>query len=64
MNGLIGGWQIQGVYTYQSGFPVPFGSYNLNTGATSGDLFYNGGDIAIATRPSSGGSTPTPSRRS
>ena len=47
VNALIGGWQIQGVYTYQSGFPVPFGSYNLNTGVTSGDLFYNGGDIAI-----------------
>ena len=48
VNGLIGGWQVQGVYTYQSGFPVPFGNYNLNTGATSGDLFYNGGDIAIS----------------
>jgi hypothetical protein len=47
LNALIGGWQIQGVYTYQSGFPVPFGSFNANTGATSGDLFYNGGDIKI-----------------
>jgi hypothetical protein len=47
VNGLIGGWQIQGVYTYQTGFPVPFGAYNANTGVTSGDLFYNGGDIAI-----------------
>jgi hypothetical protein len=34
---LVGGWQIQGVYTYQTGFPVAFGS----------DGFYNGGDIAI-----------------
>ena len=47
LNVLVGGWQIQGVYTYQSGFPIPFGSYNLNTGVTSGDLFYNGGDISI-----------------
>jgi hypothetical protein len=47
LNALIGGWQIQGVYTYQSGFPVPFGSFNANTGATSGDVFYNGGPIGI-----------------
>jgi len=33
---LIGGWQIQGVFTYQTGFPVGFG-----------DIFYNGGTIAI-----------------
>ena len=47
VNALIGGWQVDAVYTYQSGFPIPFGSYNLNTGVTSGDLFYNGGDIAV-----------------
>lgn len=35
--GLVGGWQIQGVYTYQSGFPLRFGT----------DAFYNGGDIAL-----------------
>ena len=35
--GLIGGWQIQGVYTYQTGFPVRFGT----------NAFYNGGDIAL-----------------
>lgn len=34
--GLIGGWQIQGVYTYQTGFPIAFG-----------DIFYNGGEIAL-----------------
>jgi hypothetical protein len=48
LNALVGGWQVQGVYTYQSGFPIPFGSYNLNTGVTSGDLFYDGGDIAVS----------------
>jgi len=37
VNGLIGGWQVQGVYTYQTGFPVAFGT----------DGFYNGGDVAI-----------------
>ena len=31
---LLGGWQVQGVYTFQSGFPVAF----------STDLFYNGTD--------------------
>jgi len=50
LNALVGGWQVQGVYTYQSGFPVPFGAYNANTAVTSGDLFYNGGDIAIDDR--------------
>ena len=33
---LLGGWQIQGVYTYQTGFPIGFG-----------DVFYNGGEIAL-----------------
>jgi hypothetical protein len=47
VNGLIGGWQIDAVYTYQSGFPIPFGSYSLTAGTTTGDLFYNGGEIAI-----------------
>jgi hypothetical protein len=40
---FIGGWQIQGVYTYQTGFPVAFS-----------DTFYNGAEIAI---PSSQQST-------
>jgi hypothetical protein len=34
---LVGGWQIQGVYAYQTGFPVSFG-----------DLFYGGAAIGIA----------------
>jgi len=33
---IIGGWQLQGVFTYQVGFPIPFG-----------DLFYNGAEIAL-----------------
>jgi hypothetical protein len=37
LNALVGGWQLQGVYTYQSGFPVNF----------SNDAFYNGGKISI-----------------
>lgn len=32
-DGLVGGWQLQMVYTYQTGFPIGFG-----------DLFYNGSD--------------------
>jgi hypothetical protein len=34
---VIGGWQIQGTYTYQSGFPVTFTS----------DAFYLGGKIGL-----------------
>jgi hypothetical protein len=34
---VIGGWQIDGTFSYQSGFPVPFGT----------DMFYVGGDIAL-----------------
>jgi hypothetical protein len=33
----IGGWQLEGTYSYQSGFPVPFGT----------DMFYVGGQIAL-----------------
>jgi hypothetical protein len=32
MNALIGGWQFQGIYTYQSGFPVPGWGNLLFTG--------------------------------
>jgi hypothetical protein len=46
VDGLVGGWQIQGAYTYQTGFPVVF----------STDLFYNGTDPVngkdIALKPS------------
>jgi hypothetical protein len=34
---LIGGWQIQGTYSYQSGFPLTFGS----------DVFYLGGQVSL-----------------
>jgi len=37
VNAIIGGWQIQGTYAYQSGFPVAFGS----------DVFYLGGSVAL-----------------
>jgi hypothetical protein len=36
-NALIGGWQIQGTYTFQSGFPIAF----------TNDAFYNGGKIGL-----------------
>jgi hypothetical protein len=35
---FVGGWQIQGAYTYQSGFPIRFAS----------DAFYLGGKIGIS----------------
>lgn len=34
---IINGWQIQGVYQYQEGFPIAFGT----------DAFYLGGEIAL-----------------
>ena len=37
VDAVIGGWQIEGTYTYQSGFPVRFAN----------DAFYLGGKISI-----------------
>jgi len=47
LDGIVGGWQLQGVYTYQSGFPIPFGNPSRGTSfaPTNSDLFYNGGTI-------------------
>jgi hypothetical protein len=44
---VVGGWQIQGVYQFQTGFPLAFGSFNITSGATSGDIIYLGGDINV-----------------
>jgi hypothetical protein len=44
---VLGGWQVQGVYTYQSGFPIAFATLNATSGIASPDAFYNGGDIAL-----------------
>ena len=38
VEGIFGGWQLQGVYTFQSGFPIPLGT----------DLFYNGGEMTVS----------------
>ena len=46
-NAIFGGWQLGGTYQTQSGFPVPFGAYNITSAVTSGDLFYRGGTIKI-----------------
>ena len=35
---IVGGWQVGGVFQYQVGFPVPFGT----------NMFYNGGDISLS----------------
>src|SRR5256885_11758048 len=29
MNAVFGGWQIGGTYQTQSGFPIPFGAFNI-----------------------------------
>jgi len=47
MSILFAGWQVDGTVQLQAGFPVTFGSFNITSGNTSGDLFYNGGTIAI-----------------
>lgn len=44
---IVGGWQVQGVYAFQVGFPIAFGSFNTGNGNTAGDIFYVGGDIAL-----------------
>ncbi|MGH9820442.1 MAG: hypothetical protein ACRD43_09770, partial [Pyrinomonadaceae bacterium] len=51
---IIGGWQLQGVYRFQTGFPVAFGSsstlrFGQDNGSTTGDIFYLGGDPALST---------------
>jgi hypothetical protein len=46
---LLGGWQVQGVYTYQTGFPVPFGTPAAGTSfpPTNSDLFWDGSDPSL-----------------
>ena len=49
LDAIVGGWQVQGVFTYQSGFPISFGT----------DAFYigtdpvNGSDIKLTTQTTS-----------
>ncbi len=47
VNRIIGGWQLQGVYQFQVGFPIAFGSYSLTGGTTSGDIYYLGGKVGL-----------------
>jgi len=52
LNGFFGGWQLQGVYQFQVGVPVAFGSnaglrFGQDSGTTSGDIIYVGGDPSI-----------------
>jgi len=53
LNGFLGGWQVQGVYQYQVGLPIAFGSYSglrfgQDSGTTSGDIIYVGGDPTVS----------------
>ncbi len=47
VNQIIGGWQLQGVYQFQVGFPIAFGSYSLTAGTTGGDIYYLGGKVGF-----------------
>jgi hypothetical protein len=47
---LVGGWQLQGVYTYQTGLPIPFGSVSATSGIVSNDVFYNGNTAALSSK--------------
>ena len=40
---IVGGWQIQGVYTFQTGFPIVFGTDGFYNGTDP----VNGSDIAL-----------------
>lgn len=44
---VINGWQLNFVYSFQTGFPIAFGGYNITSAAVSGDIFYNGGEVRI-----------------
>jgi len=49
---IIGGWQLQGVYQFQVGLPIAFGSFSgirfgQDSGTTSGDIFYLGGAVGL-----------------
>ena len=46
VNGIIGGWQFQGIYTYQSGFPIGFGNV-IFTGSLD-DIALPGGERTVA----------------
>ncbi|WP_031499123.1 TonB-dependent receptor [Bryobacter aggregatus] len=51
VNALVGGWQISGIYTFQSGAPINWnlsnaGNYNLSTSAIS--FFGNPNDIRLS----------------
>jgi hypothetical protein len=50
---VLGGWQLQGVYTYQTGFPVTFGNPAAGTSfpPTNTDAFWNGDAIAPSGDP-------------
>jgi hypothetical protein len=49
VNGLVGGWQLQAVYSYQTGLPIPFGDlfYNGTDPVNGTDIAIPGGDLSI-----------------
>jgi len=50
-DGFLGGWSLNGNYQVQSGNPIAFGGFGFTgnaNGQASNDIYYVGGDIAIA----------------
>ncbi len=47
---FIGGWEATGIWAFQSGLPLAFGSYSTTSSTNNGDFFFFG-DPAAATLP-------------
>ncbi len=48
---LVGGWEATGIWAFQSGTPLPFGSYSTTATTNSGDFFWASIDPATAYLP-------------
>ena len=47
---LVGGWEVSGVWSFQSGFPLSFGSFSTTMTSSNGDYFLIA-DPSLAVRP-------------
>jgi hypothetical protein len=44
---VVGGWEVTGIWAFQSGTPLPFGSYSATSATNSGDFFFAGDPSSI-----------------